>query len=410
MRIKTGSFQRAIVPALKGREPMKTFATLMSICLLAGLFPAQAEEASLSFGGDQFAAGQVSSIATPVQHDAFVVGNDVTLSGVVSGDAHLAGFNVHASADVTGDLYAAGFSVTGTAGVGGDVTAAGNTVTLRSASPVSGNVRLAGGTVILAAPVAGSALITARDFTLDQTIAGDLSFYGEALTFGPTAKVGGTLSIRAPSQIAVPQSVASPDRVHFEQLNSPDYVSEAGKSAGGVLDRFWPVFLTVVAWWALLFIVGTLCITLLPKTLAGLELASQKRPFRNMGLGILVFATVLGLVPVLAMTVVGILLLPIAILFAVLAASLAYLTGGFLIALRVANAVTPIDTNLKRLGVLAVTLIAVALLGMLPFIGWLLTLVLLVFGFGVIASMLEQRRIAPENNAFPTGKASSVGV
>ncbi|RYG57699.1 MAG: hypothetical protein EON56_01860, partial [Alphaproteobacteria bacterium] len=72
---------------------MRPFALLIALCLSAGLQPVLADDAQLSFGGDQFSAGQLPAITKPVQHDAFVVGSEVTLSGEVSGDAHLAGFN-----------------------------------------------------------------------------------------------------------------------------------------------------------------------------------------------------------------------------------------------------------------------------------------------------------------------------
>lgn len=97
---------------------MKTFGTLISICILIGLSPALADEARRSFGGDEFAAGQVFAVAAPVQQDTFAVGHEVTLSGALSGDAHLAGFNVDVGADVAGDVYAAGFSVQATTAVG----------------------------------------------------------------------------------------------------------------------------------------------------------------------------------------------------------------------------------------------------------------------------------------------------
>ncbi|KKC32375.1 hypothetical protein [Devosia psychrophila] len=166
---------------------MKTFGTLIWICILIGLLPALADEARPSFGGDEFAAGQVFAVAAPVQQDTFAVGHEVTLSGALSGDAHLAGFNVDVGADVAGFFSASHDSRWG------DLTAGGNTVTVRSTSPVSDNVRLAGGTVILATPVAGSALVTAKDFMLDQAVEGDFSFYGETPTFGPAARVFGML-------------------------------------------------------------------------------------------------------------------------------------------------------------------------------------------------------------------------
>jgi cytoskeletal protein CcmA (bactofilin family) len=385
---------------------VKKLTQLLILGVLIGVPAAQADEASLTFGGDQFAAGQVTSIGTPVQHDAFAVGNDVTLSAPVSGDAHLAGYDVDVNADVSGDIYAAGFSVNITGAVGGDLTAAGNTVIVRSTTAVTGNVRLAGATLVVGAPVGGSALVTGQSVTLDVPVSGDFRFYGETLTFGPGARVDGVLEIRAPKEIAVPASVASADRVRFELLDSPDYVSEAGKTAGNVVGRFWPVFWTIAAWWLLLFLVGAGLIALVPRAVSALQVASEKRPFRNLGLGMLAFAAILGLVPVVAMTIIGILLLPFVLIFAVIACSLAYLAGAFLIGLRIASAFVTVDTNLKRLGVLAIALIAAALVGMIPVVGWLVTLGVLIFGFGSAAIVTMVRWSARDadrlNQALPS--------
>ena len=333
---------------------MKTYSRVLVLTLLLGtLSAAGAEESRLAIGGDQFTAGQIAAISAPVAHDAFAIGGDVTLGMPVAGDAHLAGYDVDVTADIAGDLYVGGFSVNITAGVGGDLSAVGNTITLRSSSPVSGNARLAGSAVILATPVTGAALVTAQSLTLDAAIAGDFSFYGENLTFGPNARVDGTLDIRAPKQTAVPASVAAADRVRFELLDSPDYVSEAGKTAGTFVGRLWPVFWTVAAWWLLLFVAGAGLIALLPGAVTAMQQTSQTRPFRSFGLGILALAAVLGLVPVAALTIIGLVLLPFVAIFVFLACSLAYLTGTFLIGLRIAGAFVTIDTNLRQLGVLA---------------------------------------------------------
>jgi hypothetical protein len=237
-------------------------------------------------------------------------------------------------------------------------------------------------------------------------VSGDFSFYGETLTFGPGARVDGVLEIRAPKEIAVPASVASADRVRFELLDSPDYVSEAGKTAGSVVGRFWPVFWTIAAWWLFLFLVGASLIALAPRAVSALQVASEKRPFRNLGLGMLAFAAVLGLVPVVAMTIIGILLLPFLLVFAVMACSLAYLVGAFLIGLRIATAFVTVDTNLKRLGVLAVSLIAAALIGMIPVVGWLVTLGVLLFGFGAAAIVTMVRWSARDADRLSNDQAS----
>jgi hypothetical protein len=102
-------------------------------------------------------------------------------------------------------------------------------------------------------------------------------------------------------------------------------------------------------------------------------------------LGILTFASTLGLVPVAAMTIVGLIALPVVFIYIIVACSLAYLGGAYLVTLRIGSAFTTIDTNLKRLGVLVAALIAAVLLGLIPVLGWLITLLIVVYGFGAFA-------------------------
>lgn len=391
---------------------------LFALALAALLFlppVALGEEAKkITIGGDQYAAGQAASIGEAVQRDAFAAGYDVTLRAPVAGDAHLAGFNVNVDAAVTGDLYAAGSAVNVTGLVGGDVTAFGNAVSLRASGPVAGNVRLAGATVTVATPVGGTALVTAQTLSLDAAVTGDLEFFGENLTFGPGATVAGIVTIHAPKEIAVPATVASADRVRFVQLVGPDYATEAGKTAEHVVRSIWPAVWATGLWWLLLALVGLLFITMAARAVAALELVAEKRPFRNIGLGVLGFASVLGLVPVFALTLVGIFLLPFVLVFVAIACTLAYLAGTYLVGTRIATALLPIDTNLKRAGVLIASIVVAGLLGMIPVVGWLLTLLLLVFGFGTfgVVTMVRWSRkdvarlAAAETSAPPAPQAA----
>jgi len=373
---------------------------LIELAALASIFAgfnvvALADEARLSFGGDQFAAGQTVSVAGEPVRDAFIAGYDVTLGAPVTGDAHLAGFNVNDSADVAGDVYAMGFSLNLSGAIGGDLTAAGNSISLGAPQPVGGNLRLAAQSVALNSPVSGAALITAQTLTLNSSIAGDLSFYGEAISFGPEAKVAGRVIIQAPKEIAVPGSVAAADRVSFIQLVVPDYASEAGKTAQHAVRGFWPEVWGNVVWWLMLFVLGAALIALAPKRVAALEAAASRGPWRQLGLGVLAFAAMLGLVPVTAMTVIGLVLLPVVLVVVAIACALAYLGGAYLVGLRIGRAFTPLDSNGRKLAILAVALVVAGLLAMVPLLGWLLTLLLLVYGFGAIARMLLGRTSAP---------------
>jgi hypothetical protein len=359
---------------------------LSAFLALTALLPTTslADQASLSFGGDAYAGGQTTTISEPVARDAFAAGYNVTLSAPVAGNAHLAGYYVTASASVGGDLYAAGFAVAVTGAMAGDVTAMGNSVTVNSATPVSGNARLAGATLVVDSPISGSLLASAATLMLNAPVSGDLSFYGETITFGPNARVDGTFAIQAPKEIAVPESVATADRITYQQITVPDYAGEAGKTAENIVRGMWFAIWATVLWWLLLFVVGAAFIAAAPRLVADLSAVSARHPFRRIGLGTLSFAATIGLVAVTAMTVVGIILLPFAVLYVIAACSLAYLAGVYFVGARIWAAMAPIETNVQRIIVLALSLVVGGLLTMVPILGWPITLLLLAFGFGLI--------------------------
>ncbi|WP_404404546.1 hypothetical protein [Pelagibacterium halotolerans] len=353
--------------------------------LLYSMTPASAQDAQFAFGGDRYAAGQQTNVSAPVEGDAFLAGYDVTLNAPVTGSAHLGGFNVTSNADVDGNLYGAGFTVHINAPITGNLSATGSTVGVTDNAAIGGNARLAGASVSLAAPVEGSVLVSADALTLSGTIAGDFSFFGRTITFAPDARIDGTVQIHAPENIAVPASVAAPDRVSFSVLEDADYLDHAGRTAENVVRGFWPAFWGLAVFWLVLVIAGAVLMAFMPKRLANMQIMSETRPFRSLGWGALTFAMLLGLVPLTAMTIIGIFIVPFVLIFIAVCLGLAYALGAYLLGTRVTNAFVTVDTNLKRLIVMAISLIIVVLLGIIPFIGWLLTLIVVAFGLGTTA-------------------------
>jgi uncharacterized membrane protein len=112
------------------------------------------------------------------------------------------------------------------------------------------------------------------------------------------------------------------------------------------------------------------------------------------------------------MTVIGIVLLPFVAIFIAIACSLAYLAGVYFTGAQIAKAFVRIESNAQRLIALAVSIVAAALIGMIPFVGWLVSLGFTTFGFGVVTMVLMVRwtradatRLAPIANpaaAAPT--------
>lgn len=379
---------------------------------LAGLLalvslPAVADQQTFSFGGDTYAGGQSIAIASPVLRDAFEAGNTVVLSAAVGKDAHLAGFDVQSNADVGGNLYAAGFSVSVSGTVKGDITAMGNTVSVHTTQPVSGNVRAAAANFTLDSGTDGSVLVTAETATINAPIKGDFSFYGRNLVFGANAVIAGQVLIHAPKKVDVPATVASADRVVFTELTSPEYPTQVGQTAEMVAKAFWAAVWAAALWWVLLLVVGAAFIALSSPLVGNLETLSAVRPVRRIGLGLLAFAAVVGLVPVAGLTVVGLLVVPFVIIFAVIACSLAYVAGVYLIGRAIAARLTSVATIGRKVAVLALSLILAGLLTMIPFLGWLISLAIVAYGFGVIAALIMTRWSADDRARLMTRPADA---
>ncbi len=373
---------------------------LMLACLaMAGLVQAAAAHAAGSVAADTFAQGRDAGRVPAAPRDAFAAGFSVALERPVAMDAHLAGFDVTVGpdADIGGDLYATGGSVEVRAAVADDVTLAGATVALGAAASVGGNARVVAGDLTLDAPVAGDLTAGAGRIVLNATIGGDVRLAASEIVFGENARVVGTLRYAAPSRVDVPASVAAADRIVRTALERED-VREWGRTArdsmpGARTFVSSALFGTLVT---LLFLlaVAALLFAFAPLRTERLRGYAARHPWHAVMMGFLGLATVVGLVPVGLLTLVGIPLVPIALLGIFLFWTIGYVLGVYVVACRIWGADEPSTRSVaSRLGVLALGIVAFAALNFVPFVGWLINLALMLLGLGAMSTAIAVRLV-----------------
>lgn len=358
-------------------------------------------------GGDVFAAGANVSISEPASRDAIVSGFSVDISGPTAKDAVAAGFYVDVDAAVGEDLYAAGFFVKVEQPVGGDLSASGFNVHLRKDAAVAGNARLMAGKLTLDGPIKGALAASGGSIEVNGAVAGDARLTAGSLKFGPDARISGTLSYFTPEPIEIAPSVASPDRIHFERLE----MGGRGPMHPGMFG-FWPAFLSVffgfIVSIAFLVVAAGVVLALVPDSLERLREATIAAPFRNMAVGLLTLGAMFGLVPVSAITLIGMPLIPLLLLAIVALWIAGYLVGVYAVAWRVAGRMRELEPTLPaRLAVIVVGLIVAASLNFIPFAGWLINLGLMLAGLGGIVTealaWFKGRRARPDG---PPAEAS----
>lgn len=321
----------------------------------------------------------------------------MVLTGTVAQDVQASGFDVDVEADTAGSVYAVGATVTLRGAVGQDLTAAAMTLRTAATAITSGNARLGGGVVTIGGAVTGALTAAGGEIVLDAPIGGDVVLQAANLSFGPAAKIGGTLRYWAPQAVDIPASVIAPDRVTFTQTDQFDMFGDMHQM---MRDRGFPVrpgFATIVFGFlltlAFLIALGAVFLALLPGPVERLRQSLLAQPGHSLIAGFLGLSCRFGLVPVAAMTLIGLPLVPVVLLAIVVFWTLGYILSAYAVASRLipAFAAAADPTKSLRLLALATGVVALAVLNFIPYFGWIANVAMVLLGLGAISRLIGHR-------------------
>jgi hypothetical protein len=364
------------------------------VAVLAG--QCLAETPDRMIGGDVFTMGD-TGIPMQATRDVLAAGPTIMLEGTVAQDTQAAGFDVDVEATTGGDLYAVGFSVNLRGPVGGDMTASAFNLRTGRDAEVSGNARLAGGRVSIDGPVRGALAAVGGKVTLDAEVSGDAVIMGDTITFGPDARIIGSLTYSAPAQIDIPERVIAANRVTYEPYQASQVMTDMRDMWGDWEYPARPTFLSMFSGFLVTIgffvLIGALFLTLAPRQVQQLRHRIDARPGIVLILGVIGLSILFGLVPVSAMTVVGIPLVPVVLLVIVTGWILGYILGAYVLAMRALRGfgVAEDPAIWTRLLALVVGVTLVALLNFIPVLGWLANFALVLLGIGGMTAALFDR-------------------
>ena len=346
--------------------------------------PAAAQDRSDLFriGDDVYLAGTSVALTTAGVDDVFAAGERVDLSAAITGSAHLAGRRVNGNAEIGGDLYAAGADVTLRAPVAGDATLTGYDINILSA--VGGDLRAGGAHLHVAAPIGGTVLLAGQSVEINGVIAGDTALAADDIAFGPEARINGRLRLYGEdvNDLIVPDRVVPSDRI--ERFNVSERVGPGFTERGPRIAHLVIGFIIGVL---VIAVFAALVATLAPQKLEQARELTRDRPLRTFWIGFLTLAALVGSSVLLVLTLIGILVAPAIIVLAAVLAFLGYLIATYLVgrALWGWFGALPPDTFLERALTALIGAVAVALIALVPFLGWLVILIVTLTGLGALA-------------------------
>lgn len=346
--------------------------------------------------------GDVDGFAADVSIDADIGGDinigsaDFRQRGRVGGDINIGAADISIEGDVLGEANLGAADITISGRIHGDLNAGGASVVLRDGSFVGGQAELGGRDVEVRGQIIGDTKITGRDVRISGEISGPLEIEARNVHFEAGARIAGPVAVRSENEPVIGEGVVMPQDITFDRRTWTD--REFG-DYGGPNFNFqvgppgW-AFSSVFAFSA--FVLGMLAALIAPRSVGRIAMAFRRRPWVSGLLGLVVLAVspvlVLTLMVLLMITIIGI-PLGLILLFAYpVILFLGFAFGGMAIGDLIFNR----KGGQAGLGLRAlsffVAVIAIAALGAIPVLGWVLGPLVLCIGLGAWSIAIFSRQ------------------
>lgn len=350
--------------------------------LYAAEFVAPGEDGNVIISSSEskrnlYTAGADVLVNSATAGDLVVVGGSITVEGDVEGDVLVAGGTVYINGAVGGDVRAAGGEVTIGGTVAGDVVAAGGTVMILEGSTIGGDLTVASGDLRVLAPVAGQLTVYSGSVYLNSAIVGAVMIEaGDKLTLGEKTVFGADAKYKSPQEAQVADG-AQIGSLQYEKIDRQPSKDKSG-GVGKVLS--FGFILKLLA----MILTALVLSKLFPKTAQTMVNHLVANPWSNLGIGFVAFIAVPITALVLVFTLVGwyaaVILFMLWIAWAMVAALVGVVTVGTWIYQKLMKRT---DFTLDWQSI-AIGVAVMGLVGLVPVIGWLASLLVFLAGFGTI--------------------------
>lgn len=324
---------------------------------------------------DYFSAGEKVVISGTVNGDVYIAGGNVTVDGQVNGDLISGGGIVDISGKVSGDVRAAGGTVSISGSVGGNVTVFGGTVKIEKSSFVTGSLVGGGGTLQILGPVGNGATIVGGDIMINNKVGGDVWAGVGSMDVGSDAEIAGKMTYVSSDNA----SIAPEAKIAGEVVRQDPPKEFTKKREVKGFGWGWGLYTLLTS-----LVIGSLLVWLAPNLITRTAEYVTSRPWASLGIGFLALVATPILAILLFITLLGI---PLGILLMV----------GYVITLFFAHLFTGIAIggliagymNWKKnlYASLIVGLIALTLVGVVPFLGTLASFIATLLGLGALIQM-----------------------
>lgn len=360
--------------------------------------------AGQTIDSDYIRTGETIQIDGDIHGDAFLVGGLVTINGKVDGDLFVLGGKVNINGSVGNSIRIIAGDVTVNSPIGRNALLVCGNCNLTRQTSISGSLLVSGGNLEVSAGKIGrgfryfgSRLFLNSEINNEAFVVADREFI-----LGPAASVSSDLKYTGNSQAILESGATVAGKISYQQNNKDDNYPKffGARTLLSSYKRLKP--LTELVGFGVSALIGFILLGLFPRIFEKTVQAWQRQPAASLGWGIVVALMLPLVVVLLAVTIVGI---PVSIVLAIVA-YMAWMLSQYLTAFFLGRKIMLPRFGERRGWALLLGLFLIYLLGLIPFIGTLIKLILVLFALGALVisyrqpAIIEQR--LPETSSFLT--------
>ncbi len=351
---------------------------------------------------DLYVSGGTIVVNASIQGDFVAAGGTIAVHDTVVGDVLVAGGNLALNGFTGDDIRAAGGTIKITNDVAGDVVVAGGKVEIGPHARIFGNLILLSGEALVNGTVKGNMKATGGEIFLNGTVEKELQAKGGKLYLNGTVRGKATL---AATEIILQDNAQFHQEVAYWQKDGPQNFD---KALVGATARFRPdlqvgdsgsrwyflgfgSFLVLLLYLAsallLLFVLQYVFAPVFREAGATLE----KQIPRKIGYGLLYLFGLPLLAVLLLITVIGIPIGLFALFFYAFTVAVAHVITSLVVAGWYNSNYQKGWSSKTLTGAAFVIFVLIKLLTIIPFAGWLLSVLLISIAFGAIINYLRHK-------------------
>jgi len=337
-------------------------------------------------GSNLYSVGNNLIINGKVMGDLIGAGSNILVSGEVSKSLMVVGGTVTVLGNVGDSLRVAGGNIVVSGNINKDFIVAGGTVNVTKGAKLNGDIRIAGRQITINGDIVGQAKIVGEDVTINGKVSNDAEITAsKSLTIGSNAVINGVVKYKAPQEANIISGANVGDKLSFEKIEQSQKSAFNAKAIIAAFTIFWFIKLLT------LITTGLLMYFVFKKFLQNLV----SRVISNFGRELII-----GFVSTLVLPAVIIILLISMIGFFFGIFGIAFMSGVCILATVISGIIFGSIlfkwlANEKKLRFdwisVVVGIIALNVLMLIPFVGWLLSCVIYLASFGMLLDMIYQQ-------------------